>query len=307
MSELTRKKIVSKRISLLAKEIYAFKEKSPEETAKLIKDKISELKEVRKEQGELTDDLKDSLSKLEEAGKIIIAGRQKFEDIHKAQMDQIAYLDDQIAKLKAEKDEIEKGLTLEFKGFDKEEGVKKAEKEAASLLSNLMASGKNIDALVSSLDVKVQEILRASKSEQNAYKGLYETLVSMLNGSEYDVYISLFKDTMKKNIAEFSATAYKAKTDSKSFDDELVKKYEERKSIWDNAHPDKPLPVLKASRMLRVAGVKDILVGIGSWIKNKFEKLVEAFTKLAEKFSSDNKKLESGNKFLQKLIKEAGK
>ncbi|MBP5458660.1 MAG: hypothetical protein J6Y62_00585 [Clostridia bacterium] len=291
-------------LRLISRQIYAAKATDPKAVAGMLEDKAEELKDLEKIREELTGDLKDALAKLEEGVKLIMDGREKFETAHDLQMKKLEWLQSEIDRLTEEKKAIEKDLETEFKAFDKEEGVKKAQKAAAELLAELMAAGKPAATLIALLPKKAQEIMRASGSEQYSYKTMFETLVSMLNGTEYEKYVNLLKSTAKKNIAEFKATAYATVTSAKSFDAKLAEEYGARKEEWDKRHPEAPLPVLKAASSMRTAGFKDAFIKVAGWVKDKFGKLMEALAGLVGKLTATKSVAVDSKKDLEKLCKE---
>ena len=143
--------------------------------------------------------------------------------------------------------------------------------------------GEDVTELVDYMNAIEQDMLRASKSENNSYKSAWEILVSCLTGTEFAKLANELSGMFKKNITEFKDAygVFKVTAD-KQFDAEFEKMYEERKKEWDARHPESPLPELKklmASRTasVRIAGILDYFRDFGTWVSKAFKGLAGKF------------------------------
>lgn len=241
------------------------------------------------------------------AGIAVVAKRKsEFNKVHKQIISEVDSLEKQIAVLEEQKKELEKKLGADYKAFDKEHGVTKAGKVAAEVLNRLQSTNDNVAQFLANLTSAEKAMIRESKSEKPSYKGAYETLVSLLNGTEWESYCKLIEGGFKKNVAEFESAAWETKICVKSFDKEYEEKYNERKEVWDERNPSNPLPKLKASRRgLRTAGLASIIEIIGGWMTKLFAKATAKLKNCVANFKGMILSITDFDKSLEKGIAAA--
>lgn len=211
-----------------------------------------------------------------------IADRKKeFYDANKSIVGEIDELQRQIDLLKTAQKEFEGKLKANFKEFDKATGIRKAMLEAEKTIGGYQKLGQDVAELVDYMNAIEQDMLRASKSENNSYKSAWEILVSCLNGTEFFKFAQVLSGMFRKNITEFrDAYGVFKVTADKQFDAEFEKMYGQRKKEWDERHPESPMPELKklmASRTagVRIAGILDYFKDFGTWVSKTFGRLVD--------------------------------
>ena len=249
----------------------------------------------------------DVQKKIKDNLKIVVEGRKKFEALLPELHSEYARLEESIRVLKEAQKGIEAKLKAEFKTFDKENGITAAGKEAATTLANIMATGEKVDDIIDSLDDVEKAIISADASQKPSYQGAFETLVSLLNGSEFEKYVTLIKGGFKKNIVEFEKAVGQTNISVKKFNDSYADEYEKRMEEWNERHPENPLPPLKASKNERTAGFKDILGVIGNWAKQLFAKGCALLGDAVKNFITMNKEVKDVNKGLDKILVAAKK
>lgn len=226
------------------------------------------------------------LKKIQEA-------KKAWKDICKENDGNIAELQKQIDILQQLKSKFEADKKQQFKEFDKTAKVTQTLKGINATLTTAVRTGQSLDTLVSSLDQIDDEFsISSSKSKQPAYKQAWEVLVSTLTGSEYEKYVKRIQASFKKNIVEIKTGVEQMKSVAKSWDKDFEEFHKERKEEWDARNPDNPMPKLvKASR--REAGFKDIVVGVGKWIRQKYNKMISIFDKILRNSFGMQKDLQS--------------
>lgn len=212
---------------------------------------------------------KSDKQKIQDGIKIVAAAKKNFETTHKSIMDQIDTLQRQKEEIDNAIKSLSEELKAEWKPFDKINGITVAGKAAAKTLVSLMSIGVSADAMLEGLDEAEKNMVRASESAQPSYSAAYHTLVSLLTGTEYEVYISLIEESFHKQIVEFDKAVYQSLISAKEFPAEFKKKYEERQKEWNKRHPENPMEDLKAE-------TKNPFVMLGLWIKSKFSKVALA-------------------------------
>lgn len=219
-------------------------------------------------QGE--EDVKKDLQKIKEA-------KKKWQDISRDFDSNINELQKQIDALQKAKSEFQSKKKQQFKEFDKTAKVTQTLKGINATLTTAVRTGQSLDKLVSEVgQIDSEFSISSSKSKQPAYKQAWEVLVSTLTGSEYEKYVKRIQASFKKNIVEIKTGVEQMKSVAKSWDKDFEEFHNERKEEWDARNPNNPMPKLvKASR--REAGLKDIVLGIGKWIRQKYKKLVDKF------------------------------
>ena len=236
-----------------------------------------------------TDDAKAAKSKIEAGLKVVSAGKAKFEAANKTIVDEIKRLEQAKKDLEAQQKTLTDALKEEFKKFDAENHITESAKTVSTVLSDLMSTGTNVTDLIASLGDAEKALVQAKESERPSYKGAYEMLVSMLNGSEFEKYVQLIEGGFKKNLVEVERAIGLTKTATASFNQDYKKEYEAHAVEWLARHPNNPLPKLKASApvegSVRTAGLISLLKEIGGWIKGVFSaavgKLMTAIRNLA--------------------------
>ena len=223
-----------------------------------------------------TEDIKKQL-------KVITDNKKEFYSANQEITKEIDELQRQIDALKVVQKGFEDKLKSNFKEFDKATGIRKAMLEAERTIGGYQKLGKDVTELVDYMNAIEQDMLRASKSENNSYKSAWEILVSCLTGTEFAKLANELSGMFKKNITEFKDAygVFKVTAD-KQFDAEFEKMYEERKREWDARHPESPLPELKklmASRTasVRIAGILDYFKDFGTWVSKAFKGLAGKF------------------------------
>lgn len=249
----------------------------------------------------------DVQKKVKDNLKIVVEGRKKFEALLPELHSEYAKLEESIRVLKEAQKGIEAKLKAEFKVFDKENGITAAGKVAANTLADIMATGEKVDDIIDSLDEVERAIISADASQKPSYQSAFETLVSLLNGSEFEKYVTLIKSGFKKNIVEFEKAVGQTNISVKKFNDDYTEEYEKRMKEWNERHPENPLPSLKASKNERVAGLKDILGVLGGWVKQIFAKGCALLGDAVKNLTSMNKEVKDVNKGLDKILSTAKK
>ena len=135
--------------------------------------------------------------------KVIADRKKEFYDANKSIVGEIDELQRQIDLLKTAQKEFEGKLKANFKEFDKATGIRKAMIEAEKTIGGYQKLGQDVAELVDYMNAIEQDMLRASKSENNSYKSAWEILVSCLNGTEFSKFAQMLSGMFKKNITEF--------------------------------------------------------------------------------------------------------
>lgn len=240
--------------------------------------------------------------------KVITDRKKEFYDANREITSQIDELQKQIDLLKTAQKEFEGKLKSNFKEFDKATGIRKAMLEAERTIGGYQKLGEDVTELVDYMNAIEQDMLRASKSENNSYKSAWEILVSCLNGTEFAKFAQMLSGMFKKNITEFKDAygVFKVTAD-KQFDAEFEKMYEERKKEWNERHPESPMPELKslmASRTasVRIAGILDYFKDFGTWISKTFRGLVDKIGKWINGLRGLNDQVEKTDRSCQELL-----
>lgn len=241
--------------------------------------------------------------------KVITEKKQAFYAANTEITKEIDELNKQIELLKTAKAEFEGKLKANFKEFDKATGIRKAMIEAEKTIGGYQKLGKDVTELVDYMNAIEQDMLRASKSENNSYKSAWEILVSCLTGTEFAKLANELSGMFKKNITEFKDAygVFKVTAD-KQFDEEFEKMYNERKKEWDARHPENPLPELKklmASRTasVRIAGILDYFKNFTTWVSKKFKSLADKFTTWINGLRGLGDKIEKTDASCEELLK----
>lgn len=235
------------------------------------------------------------LKKIEEA-------KKTWKQISKENDGNIAELQKQIDRLQKLKSQFEADKKQQFKEFDKTAKVTQTLKGINATLTTAVRTGENLDTLISSLDQIDSEFsISSSKSKQPAYKQAWEVLVTTLTGSEYEKYVKRIQASFKKNIVEIKTGVEEMKSVVKSWDKDFEEFHKERKEEWDARNPDNPMPKLvKASK--REAGLKDVVFGIGKWVREKYQKMVGLFDKILRNSFGMQRDLQSMNDRVEEMI-----
>lgn len=274
----------------------------------MIKENVLIARKIRKAAKILLSYSEDDVQKkIKDNLKVVTEGRKKFEALLPELHSEYARLEESIRVLKEAQKGIEAKLKAEFKVFDKENGITAAGKIAATTLADIMATGEKVDDIIDSLDEVEKAIISADASQKPSYQGAFETLVSLLNGSEFEKYVTLIKGGFKKNIVEFEKAVGQTNISVKKFNDDYADEYEKRMKEWNERHPENPLPALKASKNERVAGLKDILGVLGGWVKQIFAKGCALLGDAMKNLIGMNKEVKDVNKGLDKILSAAKK
>lgn len=274
----------------------------------MIKENVLIARKIRKAAKILLSYSEDDVQKkIKDNLKVVTEGRKKFEALLPELHSEYARLEESIRVLKEAQKGIEAKLKAEFKVFDKENGITAAGKIAATTLADIMATGEKVDDIIDSLDEVEKAIISADASQKPSYQSAFETLVSLLNGSEFEKYVTLIKSGFKKNIVEFEKAVGQTNISVKKFNDDYMDEYEKRMKEWNERHPENPLPALKASKNERVAGLKDILGVLGGWVKQIFAKGCALLGDAMKNLISMNKEVKDVNKGLDKILSTAKK
>lgn len=274
----------------------------------MIKENVLIARKIRKAAKILLSYSEDDVQKkIKDNLKVVTEGRKKFEALLPELHSEYAKLEESIRVLKEAQKGIEAKLKAEFKVFDKENGITAAGKIAATTLADIMATGEKVDNIIDSLDEVEKAIISADASQKPSYQSAFETLVSLLNGSEFEKYVTLIKSGFKKNIVEFEKAVGQTNISVKKFNDNYMDEYEKRMKEWNERHPENPLPALKASKNERVAGLKDILGVIGGWVKQIFVKGCALLGDAMKNLIGMNKEVKDVNKGLDKILSAAKK
>lgn len=215
------------------------------------------------------DSYKSERQKIQDGIKIVAAAKKNFETTHDSIMSQIETLQKQKEEIDSTIKELSDKLKAEWKPFDKINGITAAGKAAAKTLVSLMSVGVSAESLLEGLDEAEKSMVRASESSQPSYSAAYHTLVSLLTGTEYEVYVKLIEESFHKQIVEFEKATYQSLISAKEFPAEFRKKYEERQKEWNKRNPDNPMEDLKAAAPRPFAE-------LGLWIKSKFSSVALA-------------------------------
>lgn len=244
-------------------------------------------------QGE--EEVKKDLQKIKEA-------KKKWQDISKDFDANISELQKQIDALQKTKSAFQAQKKQQFKEFDKTAKVTQTLKGINATLTSAVRVGQSLDQLVSAVEQIDSEFsISSSKSKQPAYKQAWEVLVSTLTGSEYQKYVKRIQASFKKNIVEIKTGVDQMKSTAKSWDKDFEEFHRERKQEWDARNPNNPMPKLvKAS--IRQAGFKDVIFGIGKWIRQKYKKLVGAFENILKNSFGMQKDLQNAEDRINEMI-----
>lgn len=238
-------------------------------------------------------------NELEDIVSKISVGTKRWKELSKDISKDVADLQKQIDILTEQKELLEKKMKEQYKEFDKQVQMSKLMKEATEMVSSAMSLGENVDEMLQRVQEKVQDIdFKAEKSKQPSYKQAWALLVSTLNGTEYYKYVQKIEASFKKNIVDIKTGSDLIKGASKSWDKDFADFYNERKQKYDEEHPDKPMPSLPKASVeseIRIAGIKDWFVGIGTWIAKQYKNVVSYVSNLIGKLSQTTREAQKGN------------
>lgn len=237
--------------------------------------------------------------------------KDDFEKKHKSIYIQLEALQGEIDKIEERKKTLEKELKANFNIFDKEIGIKALSKQAASALAEGMKLGENMEEVIAALNSIQEGIASAEISQKPSYKAAWEVLISMLNGTEYDIYVKALDGLFKKNIAEIKTANKLFDSTANSFNGDFEKVYNERKKEWDARHPEKPMPELSklssSCNQIRVAGIMSWFGDFTGWITKKYHKIVDVCSSAIKNLFGLQKDTEKLNNKFEALLKAAKK
>lgn len=210
------------------------------------------------------------LAKIDEA-------KRFFEEQYKDQLDKVARLDRAIAKLTADRKALEKELKGEFKAFDQQFDATGAIEDLTEMVARIQANGEGTEKFLASLDAARANLIKVKDSRNMAYKGAYETMVSMLNKTEYAKWFDLLARGAHKAIASIEVAVGMVDGETKAFAQKYLDEYRESVKEWNERNPDKPLPLQpkasvapRVARAMRKAGFGSLLTTIWGWVKGLF-------------------------------------
>lgn len=185
---------------------------------------------------------------------------KEFEADEEMILDKMSELDKEIALLQETRKTLQKMLGSKYKEFDKKTGVRSLLKEASNTLAEGASCQKDLSVLVDDVNQLYDDAINLRVSHQPAYKVAWQTLATMLNKSEYKVYVDDIEGLFNKNIVDIKSVRGFMKETTKSFNKEDFDKYNKRRDIWNEKHPDNPIP----SYLVTSSSISGTFKGFGS-------------------------------------------
>ena len=241
--------------------------------------------------------------KIEAGLKVVSEGKARFEGAHKTVLNTIGSLEKAKKEIDAQQKALEDVLKSDFAAFDKENHITEHAKAVSNTLADMMAMGENVQETLDSLGDAEKVLVNAKVSEKPSYKGAYEMLKSMLNGTEFQKYVDIVEGSFKKNIVEVERASHLTKTATNTFDSGYKKEFEKHAEEFAKRHPDAPRLKLQASARLLRAGT--LIDAIGGWTRGVFSAAVSAMMEAAANLEAMENDIKAVNDYCDRLRKAA--